>query len=173
LTLRGLAEDGLALIKQALTAIGASGALATASTALTKLAETYAVLGQSVKGLECLAEAADIVEATDYRAGEAELYRVRGELLRAMGDESAAEHNFHRALDVSKRQSAKLLELKVAMSLAQLWRDQTKSSEALDLLSPIYGWFTEGFDAPDLVEAKSLLDELALPSQKSVAAATI
>jgi predicted ATPase len=89
------------------------------------------------------------------------MYRARGELLVAIGDFAAAEASFHQATAVARRQSAKLWELRAATSLAQLWRDQGKRTEARDLLAPIYGWFTEGFDTPVLHGAKALLDELA------------
>ena len=119
------------------------------------------MLGQLVEGLNCLAEAAQIIETTGERHNVAELYRLRGNLLYATGDPSAAEECYHQALAVAKRQSAKLWELLGATSLARLWRDQGKRAEARDLLAPVYGWFTEGFDTPVLQEAKALLDELA------------
>ena len=119
------------------------------------------MLGQSVQGLNCLAEAAQIIETTEERCNEAELHRLRGDLLNATGDPSAAERNYHQALEVARKQSAKLLELRSSVSLARLWRDQGKRTEASDLLAPIYRWFTEGFDTLDLKEAKALLEELA------------
>ena len=119
------------------------------------------MLGQPVEGLNHLAEAAQIVETTDERDVEAELHRLRGNLLNAIGDPSAAEKSYHRALTVAKRQSAKTWELLTAMSLARLWRSQGKRAEAHDLLAPIYRWFTEGFDTPVLQDAKALLDQLA------------
>jgi predicted ATPase len=79
---------------------------------------------------------------------EAELHRLRGNLLNATGDRSAAEQSYHQALAIAKRQSAKTWELLSAMSLARLWRDQSKRTEARDLLAPVYNWFTEGFDTP-------------------------
>jgi predicted ATPase len=91
---------------------------------------------------------------------EADVYRVQGDLLNATGDQTAAEQSYHQALVVAQRQSAKLFELCAAASLAQLWCDQGKRTEARDLLAPIYGWFTEGFDTPVLQDAKALLDEL-------------
>jgi len=118
------------------------------------------MLGQPVKGLSCLAEAAQITETTEERVGEAELYLVRGDLLTAIGDRAAAEQSYHQALAVAERQSAKLLELRAATSLARLWRDQGKRTEARNLLAPVYGWFTEGFGTPVLQEAKALLDQL-------------
>ena len=118
--------------------------------------------GSLLKQRNCLAEAARIIETTDERVGEAELlHRVRGDLLNAAGDRSAAEQHYRQAIAVAERQSAKLLQLRASASLARLWRDQGKRAEARDLLGPIYNWFTEGFDAPDLKDAKALLDELA------------
>jgi prepilin-type N-terminal cleavage/methylation domain-containing protein len=96
-----------------------------------------------------------------YPYAEAELYWLRGDLLSAAGSRDGAEHNYHQALAVAKRQSARLLELCAAIRLARLWRDQGKRTEARDLLAPIYNWFTEGLDAPVLKEAKALLDQLA------------
>ena len=88
-------------------------------------------------------------------------YRVPGDLLKASGDQSGAERHYRQAIAVAERQSAKLFQLRASVSLARLWRDQGKRVEAHDLLGPIYNWFTEGFDAPDLKDAKALLDELA------------
>jgi predicted ATPase len=86
---------------------------------------------------------------------------VRGDLLRAVADRSAAERSYHRAIAVAERQGAKLLQLRAAASLTRLWRDQGNRSEARDLLAPVYGWFTEGFGTPVMQEAKALLDELS------------
>jgi predicted ATPase len=93
---------------------------------------------------------------------ETELYRLRGELLLrcTVLEEQEAEACFQRALVVPRRQQAKALELRAAMSLSRLWQQQGKRAEAYDLLAPIYGWFTEGFDTADLQEAKVLLEEL-------------
>ena len=84
-----------------------------------------------------------------------------GDLHNAAGDRSGAERHYRHAIAIAELQSTKLLQLKASISLAQLWRDQGKRAEASDLLGPIYNWFTEGFDAPDLKDAKALLDELA------------
>ena len=88
------------------------------------------------------------------------MHRLRGDLLIATGDPAAAEQSYHEALAVAKLQSAKLFELRASTSLARLWCKQDRRGEARDILAPIYGWFTEGFDAPDLKEAKALLDLL-------------
>jgi hypothetical protein len=126
------------------------------------LAEAHAVLGHSAFERTCLAEAARIIETTNERVSEAELlYRVPGDLLNANGDRSGAERHYRQAIAIAERQSAKLFQLRASTSLARLWRDQGKPVEARDLLGPIYTWFTEGFDAPDLKDAKALLNELA------------
>jgi predicted ATPase len=156
----GQAQEGLALVTQGLAAIRATGAVAITSLPLMWLAEAYALLGQPVEGLNCLAEAAQIIEATEERLDEAELHRVRGDLLNATGDRPEAERNYYQALVVAERQSANLLQLRASISLARLWRNQGKRIEAHEMLRPVYGWFTEGFDVPDLIEAKALLAEL-------------
>jgi len=105
--------------------------------------------------------ALQMIEATGERWAEAEVYRVRGDLLSATADLSEAERSYQQALAAAQRQSAKLWEQRVSTSLARLWRDQRKRTEARDLLAPIYGWFTEGFDMSDLKDANALLEELA------------
>ena len=89
------------------------------------------------------------------------MHRVRGELFLSMHDDGAAEASFRKAINVAQHQSAKTWELRAAMNLARLWRDQGKVRDARELLAPVYGWFTEGFDTRDLKEAKGLLEELA------------
>ena len=157
----GQAEEGLALVKQGLAEFRAAGSVVNSPMYLAFHAEAYAMLGQPAEGLNCLAEAALFVEATEERIQEAELHRMRGDLLNAAGDHSGAEWHYRQAIAVAERQSAKLFQLRASTSLARLWRDQGKRVEARDLLGPIYNWFTEGFDAPDLKDAKALLDELA------------
>jgi len=125
------------------------------------LAEACGMLGQVVEGLDHLAQAAEIIETKEERALEAEVHRLRGNLLRATGDRSAAEQSYHWALAIAKRQSANLWELLAAVSLARLWQDEGKRAEARELLAPIHDWFTEGFDTPALQDAKALLGELA------------
>ena len=114
-------------------------------------------------GLQALAEAHTLVEQHEERWWEAEVCRLRGVLLlRQTGTPQAeAETWLQRALDVARRQEAKSLELRAAMSLARLWQQQGKRAEAHELLAPIYGWFTEGFDTADLQEAKALLEEFS------------
>jgi len=102
----------------------------------------------------------DLAEHTGDRWYEAELHHLRGELLISEGNREGAEACFRKALAIARHQAARLLELRAASSLARLWREQRKRDAARDLLAPIYGWFTEGFDTPVLKEAKALLDEL-------------
>jgi predicted ATPase len=130
---------------------------------LTYLTRAYAELGQFDDAWRSIGEAVMIVETTKERWCEAEVNRVAGEIaLKSQEpDDAKAEGYFERALAVARQQQAKSWELRAAMSMARLWRDQGKREEARDLLAPVYGWFTEGFDTLDLKEAKALLDELA------------
>jgi predicted ATPase len=111
----------------------------------------------------CIGEAITAVETTQERWCEAEVHRTAGEIaLKSREPDAAkAEAYFERALTVAREQQAKSWELRASMSLARLWRDQGKVREARELLAPVYGWFTEGFDTRDLKEAKALLQELA------------
>ena len=110
-----------------------------------------------------LAKRSSTIETTKERWYEADIYRIAGEiaLLSPEPDAAKAEAYFERALAVARQQQAKSWELRAAMSLARLWRDQGKVQQARELLAPVYGWFTEGFDTRDLKEAKALLEELA------------
>jgi predicted ATPase len=163
LAARGHREEGMAQIRQALAAYPTGGMLAYRLHYLALLAEAYAEMGRITEGLEALAEALALLAKSGVRWCEAELYRLRGELLlqRSMGPQGEAEACFQQALDVARRQQAKSLELRAAMSLARLWQQQGKRQEAYALLAPIYGWFTEGFDTADLQEARVLLEALA------------
>jgi predicted ATPase len=127
------------------------------------LARAYADLGQFDDAWHCIGEAITAVETTKERWCEAEVHRVAGEIALKIPEPDAAkaEAYFARALAVARSQQAKSWELRAAMSMARLWRDQGKRDEASDLLAPVYGWFTEGFDTLDLKQAKTLLDGLA------------
>jgi predicted ATPase len=127
------------------------------------LIEACEQAGQVEEGLRALHEAQEVMQTSDERLYEAEVYRLRGELLRqqSAAQQGEAEEQFHQALTVARRQQAKSLELRAAMSLSRLWQQQGKLAEARALLAPIYGWFTEGFDTADLQDAKALLEELA------------
>src|SRR5262249_28308776 len=123
----------------------------------------YADLGQFGDAWRSIGEAITAVETTKERWCEAEGHRVAGEnaLRSPEPDTAKAEADFERALAVAREQQAKSWELRAAMSMARLWRDQGKQDEARGLLAPVYGWFTEGFDTLDLKEARALLDDLA------------
>jgi tetratricopeptide (TPR) repeat protein len=157
----GRTREGLALLTQGRTELRSCGAVNNIPMVLTWLAEAYATLRQSADERNCLAEAAQIVDVTEERFLEAELQRVSGDLLKAADDQPGAERHYRQAIAVAERQSARLFQLRASVSLARLWRNQGKHAEARDQLGPVYNWFTEGFDAPDLKDAKSLLDELA------------
>jgi predicted ATPase len=163
LAMQGQGEVGLAQIRQGITAWQATGAALYVPYLYTLLADVCAYLGHAEDGLQALAEAHTLVEQQEERYWEAEICRLRGVLLlRQPGAPQAeAEAWLQRALDVARRQEAKSLELRAAMSLVRLWQQQGRRAEARDLLAPIYGWFTEGFDTADLQEAETLLDELA------------
>ena len=126
------------------------------------LAEAYRQAGQPEAGLTYLAEAVTRVAATEERWWEAEVSRLQGVFLlqRSPAEVDQADACFQQALDVARRQQAKALELRAAMSLSRLWQQHGKLAAARELLAPIYGWFTEGFDTADLQEAKALLDAL-------------
>jgi predicted ATPase len=131
---------------------------------LSFLASAYVDLGQLDEAWRRIGEAITAVEETGERWCEAEVYRTAGEIalkLRERDDAAKAEGYFDRALAVARQQQARFWELRAAMSMARLWRDQDKREEARELLAPVYNWFAEGFDTLDLKEAKALLDELA------------
>jgi TOMM system kinase/cyclase fusion protein len=160
---QGQVEEGMAQMQQGLAAWRATGAVVFQPYGLALLAEASAQAGQHEAGLTLLAEALALTNDKGERRWEAELYRLKGELLLARSPEHDAEAEtcFRQALDIARRQQAKSWELRAAMSLARLWQRHGKRAAAYELLVPIYGWFTEGFDTPDLQEAKALLDTLA------------
>ena len=158
-------EEGLVQARQGITAWRATGSAAWVPYFCTMLAEVCDCLSHPADGLQALVEAHTLVEQHDERWWEAEVCRLWGVLLlkAECGVQSAAlaaEERFQRALDIARRQEAKSLELRAAMSLSRLWQQQGKRDAARELLAPIYGWFTEGFDTADLQEAKALLDAL-------------
>ena len=127
------------------------------------LAIAHADSGQFDDAWRCIGNAMTAMQVTKERWCEAEAHRVAGEiaLKSPQRDEAKAQAYFERSLTLARAQQAKSWELRAATSLARLWRDQGKRDEAHDLLAPVYGWFTEGFDTLDLKQAKALLDELA------------
>jgi predicted ATPase len=159
---QGRGEEGVADIRQGLAVYRATGAELVQPYWLALLAEGYAELGRLEDVLSTLTEALTAAHNTGECWWEAELYRLKGELLlqQAAGSGDEAETCFHQALDIARQQQAKSLELRAATSLSRLWQQQHKRAEANALLAPIYGWFTEGLDTTDLKEAKALLDKL-------------
>jgi class 3 adenylate cyclase/tetratricopeptide (TPR) repeat protein len=153
-------QEGLNLLAKGLSIVRTTGAVIQTPLALILIAEAHAQFGRPAEGLNFLEEVAQIMETGDERCNEAGLHRLRGDLLYANGNSEAAEQAYHQALAIAIRQSAKPFELRAATSLARLWHDQGKRTEARDLLAPIYGWFTEGLDTPVLQDAKALLDQL-------------
>jgi predicted ATPase len=128
---------------------------------LALLAAAHAQLGDPEAGLAALAEAKTRMGQSGERWPEAEIHRLKGELTLSMaGDDAAAERCFRTSIEVARGQQARSLELRAAGSLARLWAGQGKRVEAHDLLAPVYGWFTEGFETQDLKDAKALLDQL-------------
>ena len=125
------------------------------------LAEGKANRDQIEQGLGILDEGLAVIEKTDERYCEAEHHRVKGTLLFMQGDEAGAEASLDKAIEVARNQKAKSWELRAATDLARLWGSQGKVDEAYHLLAPVYEWFTEGFDTPDLIAAKGLLEDFS------------
>jgi tetratricopeptide (TPR) repeat protein len=158
LVLTGEASNAVQLMTAGITAYRSTGATLHMPAVLSSLARAYARLDQFDDAWRCIREAIATVEATKERWWEAEIHRIAGETALASPKRGAAkaEAFFEHALTVARDQQAKSFELRAAMSMARLWRDQGKRDEARDLLAPVYGWFTEGFDALDLKQAKAL-----------------
>jgi class 3 adenylate cyclase/predicted ATPase len=163
LTLTGKSSDAVELITSGITAWRLTGATVWLPFYLSHLARAHAELGQFDDAWRCIGEATTAVESTKERWYEADVIRMSGEiaLMSPRQDAAKAQTYFERARAIALAQHAKAWELRAGMSMARLWRDQDKRDEARDLLAPIYGWFTEGFDTIDLKQAKDLLDDLA------------
>jgi class 3 adenylate cyclase/predicted ATPase/DNA polymerase III delta prime subunit len=161
--LTGKATDAVHMITAGLAIWQSTGTIMWIPLYLSTLTRAYAELGQFAEAWRCVRQALTAVETTKERWYEADVHRTAGEiaLMSPAPDETKAEAFFERALSVARAQQAKSWELRAATSLARLWRDQGKRDPARDLLAPVYGWFTEGFDSLDLKEAKALLDALA------------
>jgi predicted ATPase len=162
LALTSNASNAVQMLTSAITAVRSTGATVFTPLWLSCLARAYAELSQFDDAWRCTGEAITAIEMSKERWYEAEVHRVAGEITLQSGEPDAAKAQgyFERALAVARKQQAKSWELRAAMSMARLWRDQGKRDEARDLLAPVYGWFTEGFDTLDLKQAKALLDEL-------------
>ena len=155
--------EAVHMVTSGIAALHSTGATVSLPSCLSYLARAHAELGQFDDAWRCIGEAMVAVETTKETWCEAEVNRVAGEIALMPSDPDAAkaEAYFRRALAVARQQQAKSWELRASMSLARLWRDQGKPQQARELLAPVYGWFTEGFDTLDLKEAKALLEELA------------
>jgi predicted ATPase len=152
--------EGILLLRSGLSSHRATGAETLTPYSLGLLARACKIAGQIEEAMTQLDDAQEIVERTGERWFLAELNRHKGQLLLQQGHAEAAEELYRKALSIAREQEAKLWELRAAASLARLRRDQGRRAEARELLAPVYGWFTEGFDTPDLKEAKALFDEL-------------
>ena len=157
----GDAEGGTSLLRTGSGAYRATGAEVWTPFHIALLARACEAAGHVEEALRLLDEAFQIAGRTGVRWFSAELYRTRGQLLLRQGHAEVAEELYRKALSIAQEQEAKLWELRAAANLARLCRDQGRRAEARDLLAPVYGWFTEGFDTPDLKNAKALLDALA------------
>ena len=158
----GKVSEAVQAITSGITSLRSTGALLYEPWHLWYLAMAYAELGRPNDARRCIDDAIDKVERSKEKWCEAEVHRIAGEiaLKSPQPDAAKAETYFERALAIARQQQSKSWELRAATSMARLWRDQGKRDEARDLLAPVYGWFTEGFDTLDLKEAKALLDEL-------------
>ena len=163
LAVSGNASEAVQLITSSVSIMHSKGARLSTPFWLSHLAIAHADLGQFDDAWRCIGGAIRAMETTTEREFEAEVYRIAGEiaLLSSELDAAKAEGYFQRALAAARQQQAKSWELRAAMSMARLWRDQGKPQQARELLAPVYGWFTEGFNTLDLKEAKALVDELA------------
>ncbi|MGO9331575.1 MAG: hypothetical protein ACLQJ0_26185, partial [Steroidobacteraceae bacterium] len=162
LALAGKASGATEMLISGIAAWRTTGATVWLPLFLPHLASAHTELGQFEEAWRCIGEAMTAAETTKEKCCEAEIHRSAGEiaLMSPERDAAKAEAHFERAIAIARAQKAKSWELRAATSLAQLWRDQGKRDEAGDLLAPVYGWFTEGFDTLDLKEAKALLKEL-------------
>jgi class 3 adenylate cyclase/predicted ATPase len=156
----GDVAEGIPLLRSGLAALRATGAEVWMPHFIALLAKACEIAGQIEEAVSLLDEALKIVEKTKERWLEADLYRHRGKLLLRQGQPEVAEKLYRKALGIAREQEAKMWELRAAVSLARLRSDQDRRTEARDLLVSIYSWFTEGFDTPDLKEAKALLEGL-------------
>jgi predicted ATPase len=162
LTAQEQGQAGITQMLQGLEALHTTGAALRRPYYLAVLAEGYAKVQQAREGLTLLTTALEVVHKSAERVHEAELYRLKGEILQqCASDTPQVEACFRHALHIAQRQQAKLLELRAAMSLSRLWQRQGQRAAARELLAEVYGWFTEGFNSVDLQEAKAVLAELA------------
>jgi predicted ATPase len=160
--LTGRASDAVQWLDSGIAGFRSTGSTVWMPLYLARLAAAHAELGQFDDARRCIVEAISIAQANKESLWLSELNRSAGEitLLSPESDGAKARAYFERALEIARTQQTKSFELRAAMSIARLWRDQGKRKQARDLLAPVYGWFTEGFDTLDLKQAKALLEEL-------------
>jgi predicted ATPase len=158
---QGHVEDGLTELSRSLATYDADKPKSFSGSCRSALAEVYLIAGDTVRALDAVGDALRASERTGSRCWLAAILHLKGAILAAASRRQEAERCFFDALQVARVQQAKTLELRAATSLARLWGEQRRRTEARDLLAPVYGWFTEGFDTADLKEAKTLLDQLA------------
>ncbi|MBR0801563.1 AAA family ATPase [Bradyrhizobium jicamae] len=158
----GRGDEAVELISSSLSGFASARTTLFSQSSLIWLARAHASCGRFADAEDTISRAVSSIEETNERLDEAEILRTAGEIARMgpLPDAVKAEAYFNRALAVACQQQARSWELRAAMSMARLWRDQAKPQRALELLAPVYGWFTEGFELPDLMEAKALLNEL-------------
>jgi class 3 adenylate cyclase/predicted ATPase len=161
LAMQGATDDGVQCLREALAQLDQRGATLYRCFGLASLGEALTRQGEHQAALAAVREGFDTLAATGERWWEAELHRVHGTVLMGQNQFDESEACFRQALGIAGQQQTKSLELRAAMGLGRLWGERGRRAEARDLLAPIYGWFTEGFDTADLKEAKALLDELA------------
>jgi predicted ATPase len=160
---RGESTTGIAIIRDGMAATEATGTRVNTPLFPALLAEALAFAGRIEEGLAALDDALARAAVSGVRSWDGEIHRLCGELTGRLPypDPAKAEHSFHSALAIAREQGTRGYELRAATSLARLWREHGRRDEARDLLAPVYGWFTEGFDTQDLKDAKALLEELA------------
>jgi tetratricopeptide (TPR) repeat protein len=162
LVAEGRSADGLSMMQQGIDAQRRSGLHVNRVLIISAFADCLQRVGEVDAGLAAVQRGFDVAEVGEVQYMRAEFLRIKGELLRGPGErKAAASQALLEAIEMARLQGSRCFELRASTSLARLWRDQGKRTEAHDLLAPIYGWFTEGFDTPDLKEAKALLDQLA------------
>ena len=157
---QGVVDEAIARIREGVTKWTRLGRTIYLPVGLAFLAEGLARHGDRAAALAALREGSETACATGEHMWDAELHRLAGTVLLAENQLDEAQASLRQAIRIAQAQQAKSLELRAATSLARLWGEKGRRAEARDLLAPVYGWFTEGFETPDLKEAKTLLDEL-------------
>ena len=167
MTQEGQLTDGIAMVRQGVHLYQSTGAEIELPLIRTALLEPLVTTGQATEALNVVDDTLAVLGRNGDRWLEAEMLRIKGAALLSIHDAQQAEACLQRAITVARNQGAKLWELRAAVALGRLWRDQGRHGDAHDLLAPVYGWFTDGFETPDLEDAKDLLDELTRAASSS------